>query len=311
MEVVVMWRGLDPPGRFLTKTDANQGDDSLWHDVGDKKAREKASQCLRERTPDVMPFVKQLQELKKEEEDKRQKETEKSVDGATPVMESAANPRADNVVSGDTPDVALSRGTAIEDTKVADKYPKLLRTREDIESSVPTANTFEDVFDDDDFDDEFDEDGLTLEAYQSQMQEFLETAAKGDASDEYSVGDRSLLMMETLSTTSWVKSFQSISSQGGGAMMMSLASMRETEETDELPAQEIEPEKSTRGQKVAAMGMQNSISMLSDMTDFKSTRSAKMGASRAPSNFSISMMSELTDLSEGMKNMDVHGQQHL
>lgn len=54
MEVVQIWRALDPPGRFLTKTDASQGDESLWHDVGDKKAREKASQCLRERTPDVV-----------------------------------------------------------------------------------------------------------------------------------------------------------------------------------------------------------------------------------------------------------------
>jgi hypothetical protein len=308
MEVVVMWRGLDPPGRFLTKTDADQGDDSLWHDVGDKKAREKASQCLRERTPDVMPFVKQLQEqekLKKEEEEKRQKETETPADDSAPVMESAADPKADNIVSGDTPDAALSRGAAIEETKVKvdDTSPKR-RTREDFAAAVPTANTFEDVFDD-----VFDDDGLTLEAYQNEMQEFLETAAKGDESDEYSVGDRSLLMMETLSNTSWVKSFQSLGSQGGGAMMMSLASMREIEETDELPAQEIEPEKSSRSQKFAAMGMQNSISMLSDMTDFKSTRSAKMGASRAPSNFS--MMSELTDLSEGIKNMDVHGQQNL
>jgi hypothetical protein len=33
----------------------------VWYDVGDKKAREKASQCLRERTPDVIPFVREIQ----------------------------------------------------------------------------------------------------------------------------------------------------------------------------------------------------------------------------------------------------------
>ncbi|KAL3793777.1 hypothetical protein HJC23_013339 [Cyclotella cryptica] len=54
-EVVKEWRNLNPPGRFLAKMDeGNEKDDGreqsvLWHDVGDKKAREKASQCLRER----------------------------------------------------------------------------------------------------------------------------------------------------------------------------------------------------------------------------------------------------------------------
>lgn len=55
-EVVREWRAMDPPGRFLSKMDGkhlppSNGVDRpvLWHDVGDKKAREKASQCLRER----------------------------------------------------------------------------------------------------------------------------------------------------------------------------------------------------------------------------------------------------------------------
>ncbi len=54
---------MDPPGRFLAKTtdvgggrEGDGGDDdglsgnvgALWHDVGDKTAREKASKCLRE-----------------------------------------------------------------------------------------------------------------------------------------------------------------------------------------------------------------------------------------------------------------------
>jgi hypothetical protein len=48
-EVVQIWRNLDPPGRFLVKTDPYLGDDSKWHDVGDKRARKKASQALREK----------------------------------------------------------------------------------------------------------------------------------------------------------------------------------------------------------------------------------------------------------------------
>lgn len=61
-EVVTIWRGLQPPGRFLqqSKKDSNQPGGGTWSDIGDKKAREKASQCLRERTPEVLPFVKKL-----------------------------------------------------------------------------------------------------------------------------------------------------------------------------------------------------------------------------------------------------------
>ena len=53
-EVVKEWRNLNPPGRFLAKADEGSNDANgdqlvVWFDVGDKKAREKASQCLRER----------------------------------------------------------------------------------------------------------------------------------------------------------------------------------------------------------------------------------------------------------------------
>mmetsp|Transcript_868 Transcript_868/g.1059 ORF Transcript_868/g.1059 Transcript_868/m.1059 type:complete len:457 (-) Transcript_868:2280-3650(-) len=67
-EVVRLWRNLDPPGRFLArKDDSRRGPGSVkaegnvWYDIGDRKAREKASQCLRERTPDVLPFVREMQ----------------------------------------------------------------------------------------------------------------------------------------------------------------------------------------------------------------------------------------------------------
>lgn len=68
-EVVRIWRKMSPPGRFLARKDGSKkgpgsirSADNVWYEVGDKKAREKASQCLRERTADVMPYIKQLRE---------------------------------------------------------------------------------------------------------------------------------------------------------------------------------------------------------------------------------------------------------
>jgi hypothetical protein len=67
-EVVKLWRAQEPPGRFLSRKDKSRkgpgsvkAEGNVWYDVGDKKAREKASQCLRERTPDVIPFVREIQ----------------------------------------------------------------------------------------------------------------------------------------------------------------------------------------------------------------------------------------------------------
>lgn len=67
-EVVKLWRALDPPGRFLARTDDSKrgpgsvkAEGNVWYDVGDKKGREKASQCLRERTPEVLPYVREMQ----------------------------------------------------------------------------------------------------------------------------------------------------------------------------------------------------------------------------------------------------------
>ncbi|KAL3804703.1 hypothetical protein HJC23_008518 [Cyclotella cryptica] len=46
MQIIKEWRELDPPGRFLKQDEVTK----LWSDVGDKKAREKTSQALREKT---------------------------------------------------------------------------------------------------------------------------------------------------------------------------------------------------------------------------------------------------------------------
>ena len=47
LDIIRQWREQEPPGRFL-KLDEDTG---LWTDVGDKKAREKTSQALREKAP--------------------------------------------------------------------------------------------------------------------------------------------------------------------------------------------------------------------------------------------------------------------
>lgn len=49
LEIVRKWREQSPPGRFL-KLDEKTG---TWSDVGDKKAREKTSQALREKAPEI------------------------------------------------------------------------------------------------------------------------------------------------------------------------------------------------------------------------------------------------------------------
>ena len=63
-EVVKIWMELDPPGRFLQRVESEEKEDSdpltKWQEVPIKKAREKASQCLRERSGD--PVLKKFHE---------------------------------------------------------------------------------------------------------------------------------------------------------------------------------------------------------------------------------------------------------
>jgi hypothetical protein len=44
-------RGMTPPGRFLARK--GNKDDGFWYDIGDEKARDKASQALRENAPSI------------------------------------------------------------------------------------------------------------------------------------------------------------------------------------------------------------------------------------------------------------------
>lgn len=49
IKIIDEWRSQDPPGRFLKQDEAT----GLWNDVGPKKAREKTSQALREKAPQL------------------------------------------------------------------------------------------------------------------------------------------------------------------------------------------------------------------------------------------------------------------
>lgn len=49
LDIIREWRAQIPPGRFLKLDDKTK----TWNDVGDKKAREKTSQALREKAPDI------------------------------------------------------------------------------------------------------------------------------------------------------------------------------------------------------------------------------------------------------------------
>jgi len=284
MEVVQIWRALDPPGRFLTKTDASQGDDSLWHDVGDKKAREKASQCLRERTPDVMPFVKQLQEQEKR---KKEEERLKKSGGVKSSKPSKSGKSGSNTISDAKPDAAPSSSPSVtmkaptsqeavpDTTQSGDSVKVKERTRknrDDVAQNIPTAAALmENVFDDD---------MLSYSTYQKQMQDYMDSAPRGeaienDSDDDESVSEKSIHMDETMSSNSkegglngeWLKSFQSLDI---GSTMMN--------------CNEDGPD------------------MLAMDSDGKGGKFQKMAKSF---NNSISMLSELTDLSEGYKDVGV------
>lgn len=74
-EVVEMWRKMNPPGRFLSRKDEDEVEGNrdkkdecaVWHDVGDKKARLKASMALRERTPEAVHFLQMMRKREAQE----------------------------------------------------------------------------------------------------------------------------------------------------------------------------------------------------------------------------------------------------
>jgi hypothetical protein len=73
LDIIREWRAQKPPGRFL-KLDESSG---LWYDVGDRKAREKTSQALREKAPQLR---KQQDEI---DEETQQTKNTRFTDSAT------------------------------------------------------------------------------------------------------------------------------------------------------------------------------------------------------------------------------------
>ncbi|KAI2512369.1 hypothetical protein MHU86_2031 [Fragilaria crotonensis] len=90
--IIREWRAQSPPGRFL-KLDEKTG---LWHDVGDKKAREKTSQALREKAPEIRKKQEEEAMIKagKDPSDARESDKEKK---ATRFAEGTKNQHRDEV----------------------------------------------------------------------------------------------------------------------------------------------------------------------------------------------------------------------
>lgn len=87
LEIIRLWRAQLPPGRFL-KLDEKTG---LWNDVGDKKAREKTSQALREKAPLIR---KQQEEADGKSDDEKEKKEEK--EGGTKTTRFAAGTKEES-----------------------------------------------------------------------------------------------------------------------------------------------------------------------------------------------------------------------
>ena len=144
-EVVKIWRQLTPHGRFLTqeklKEKVTEEDPQAlipWKDVGDKKAREKASQCLRERTTDVKHFVKKL-ELFHMLEDKESKEM---VDNET----SSLNKRENELTAAQVGQELLrlqQAGVATAHLALNAQVPIVQADSSPSSYSVPTSTTLE------------------------------------------------------------------------------------------------------------------------------------------------------------------------
>ena len=106
-EVVKIWRNLEPPGRFLAISNTHNArkvsqdeetgrmhDVEVWHDVGNKKAQEKTSQCLRERTAQLHAAegIAALFKSKFRQREEERKAIEIKKDSTYGLMAASANP---------------------------------------------------------------------------------------------------------------------------------------------------------------------------------------------------------------------------
>jgi hypothetical protein len=379
-EVVKQWRSQDPPGRFLArKDDSRKGPGSvkaegnIWSDVGDKKAREKASQCLRERTPDVIPFVREMQRQQDFLTGHGLRYVEQQMkNGSSPppggaLSSSTASPAYHDSprrsLGMDEPDVnsafsvehfaangftqsappaygggsraraqtdpfeqmtqeeqwAMFQGIMADDSNQTSFFP-------DPQISAPNQ-----PFDPDGLDmHNADGDELTLDEYTKSMEEFLQKNNLSNETDLPSDMQMRTKTLEDLKQDSWVKSFYSIDSKAssdtktprksnGRKKRSTLDATIERSQQSNLAM--ANTGRSTRTELTAGTAMTNGtnlskmsllsghfsamsgVSMFSEMSE-EDSRAAKMGMARGL-NSNLSMMSELTDLSESLKSLDL------
>lgn len=318
LEVVQIWRGLDPPGRFLTKTHTKLGDASPWHDVGDKKAREKASQCLREKTPDVIPFVKEL-ERQKEEEKLNKMKLEQATELPTNSEQLAFK------VGSATPILVAKSEDAVAALKdggtSAREKPKR-KSREELATSIPTGAALTNVVFDDDDDEETDviqspeEYGRKFnEDYQQLLSDLAGSDVKDNGTDSTSAKSRPGLA-KGLSGTSWMKSFKTVSSEFSAMDSSSAYSPRyaaneqgeseDDEEVDVIPENAVQASADPSRRPKLVNAPYDRDSRMSIMSDL-SSRSLMMGnaADQASRRSVLSTMSDMTELSDALKDMDL------
>ena len=125
-EVVKIWRNLEPPGRFLAvsnkhnarkicqdkKTGKMDQGEEVWHDVGNKKAQEKTSQCLRERTAQIRAAEGITALFKFGQKEEQRKAIESKKDATYGPMAADANP-SNLMAAGATTNTAAIRAAAL------------------------------------------------------------------------------------------------------------------------------------------------------------------------------------------------------
>ena len=376
-EVVKLWRALDPAGRFLArKDDSRKGPGSvkaegnIWYDVGDKKAREKASQCLRERTPDVLPYVREMQRqqdlltgqgLRLVEQQMRMRNenalaakngypaqvhsiSDSEVANAFSVEHFFTHGFTNNVAAAPylaNPDDPLSLQQISQDPQHWGQHPQVFPGQaptsysgSDLEpvplpANFPVGGTGNagaglPVIPDQipSSDPITGSDELTLEEYMESMKEyndFLEPPK-----------EERTKVLESMQENSWVKSFHSVeTSTKAEDSTISQNSMdpptkKKTKPLDSalrstkfssvgqstrtalsarsgLSAMSALSEKS-KNTNASGFSIMSGVSMFSDMTD--GSRSSKMSAARGLTS-NLSMMSDITDLSETLNQMDL------
>jgi hypothetical protein len=341
MLVVQAWRALEPPGRFLAKSDPSMGDDSYWHDVGDKEARKKASQCLRERTPEVLPLIKSCneKEAEKKEADNTAEKEEKHETKDPPNRDSRTKADKEATVevtlcrivsdemesAADVPSVVTSTERARWALFKGFKEKNTRNIRQEVSYSIPSAASlvrelFEDFREEDINDDELNDHDLqgsdtSLSWYPEGYQELPVPSVGGN--DATSI-DTDPSSMERLSTSTWLSTFRSTENSGHrtfASMQETLDNEKDCDDTSNVSALDlaVPPTPLDRmaclhKMKLAKTQISN-FSMLSDLTGDSSNgrrgsaRSLKMRNARGSST--LSMLSELTDMSDSMRGIDL------